>query len=238
MDFHTLQERLRARIQARITAGELTGLELARQSGFRQAHICNFLNRKRGLSLEGMDRVLGVQQLSVLDLLEPDEVNRRATSIAPDESDFENVVLVEGVIAASEPTITSENVKEVLKFKKSFLRKLRSDMATERDLWHRFVLLKVDPHDGMGMHPRLLPGATLLIDRHYNSLRPYRKKERNMYAVRRPGGCTVKYVELADRNLVLRPHNDSYPVSVLSMEEGLTFADHIVGRVCHVATET
>jgi phage repressor protein C with HTH and peptisase S24 domain len=88
------------------------------------------------------------------------------------------------------------------------------------------------------MYPRLLPGATVLIDRHYNSLEPYRKSEPNMYAVRKEGGATVKYVELAGRNLVLRPHNQSYPVSILPIEDGKTFADYIVGRICHVAIET
>jgi hypothetical protein len=238
MKFRTLQERLRNTLQARIEAGSLTGLELARQTGFRQAHICNFLNRKRGLSLEGMDRVLAVQQLSVFDLLPSEELNRHASTIAPDESDFENVVLVEGAVAAGESAITGENVREILKFKKSFLRRLKADMESPRDRWHRFVLIKVDAHDGMSMHPRLLPGAALLIDRHYNSLRPYRKKERNMYAVRVGGGCTVKYVELAGQNLVLRPHNEHYPVSVLPIEDGRSFADYIVGRVCHIAIET
>jgi len=238
MEFRTLQERLRQALQTRIDAGNLTGLELARQSGFRQAHICNFLNRKRGLSLEGMDRVLEVQQLTIFDLLEPDEVNRHATNIAPGEGEFENVILVEGGIAAGEPSVTSDNVKEILKFKKNFLRRLRSDMASARDAWHRFVLVKVDAHDGMSMHPRLLPGSTVLIDRHYNSLRPYRKKERNMYAVRAQGGCTIKYVELTGSNLILRPHNDHYLVSVLPIEEDKTFADYIVGRVCHVSIET
>jgi SOS-response transcriptional repressor LexA len=238
MKFRTLQERLRKVLLARIAAGKLTGLELAHQTGFQQAHISNFLNRKRGLSLEGMDRVLAVQQLSILDLLQPEEVNRRATSIAPGEGDFENVVLVEGSVAAGEPTITSENVKDILQFKRSFLRRLRPYTTGTRDQWHRFVLVKVDAHDGMSMYPRLLPGATLLLDRHYNSLEPYRKKERNMYAVRVNGGCTIKYVELAGRNLVLRPHNEHYPVSVVLAEEGKTFADYIVGRVCHVAIET
>jgi len=49
------------------------------------------------------------------------------------------------------------------------------------------------------MYPRLLPGATLLIDRHYNSLKPYRKGEFNMYAVLKDGTCTVKYVETAGK---------------------------------------
>jgi phage repressor protein C with HTH and peptisase S24 domain len=115
---------------------------------------------------------------------------------------------------------------------------LRPESATPRDHWRRFVLLRVDARDGMSMYPRLLPGSILLIDRHYNSLKPYRRSEQNMYAVRVNGGCTVKYVELAERNLVLRPHNQAYPVAVLPIEEGKRSSDYIVGRVCHVGIET
>src|SRR5512146_2000928 len=212
MRFKALQERLRAVLWARIDAGELTGLKLAEQTGFQQAHISNFLNRKRGLSLAGMDKVLSVQHLSVLDLLDPAEVNRRASILPPSEDEFENVLLVEAAIAAGEPVVTSDKVRDMLKFKKGFLRKLRPDMTGLRQGWHRFVLVKVDARDGMSMYPRLLPGATLLIDRHYNALTPYRRGEQNMYAVRTEAGCTVKYVELAGNNLVLRPHNQAYPV--------------------------
>ena len=58
MRFRALQENLRKALWERIEEGELTGLRLAEQTGFKQAHISNFLNRKRGLSLEGMDKVL------------------------------------------------------------------------------------------------------------------------------------------------------------------------------------
>ena len=88
------------------------------------------------------------------------------------------------------------------------------------------------------MYPRLLPGATVLIDRHYNSLKPYRKGESNMYAVRKENGCAVKYVEIAGNYLVLRPHNHAYPVEVLAMEAGKTSSNYIIGRVCHVGIET
>lgn len=238
MKFKTLQENLRKELWKRIEAGQLTGLRLAQQTGFQQAHISNFLNRKRALSLTGMDKVLAVQRLSVLDLLAPEEINKRASILPPSEDEFENVVLVEGSMAAGEPIITSENVKDMLKFKKGFLRRLRDDSASPRHDWRRFVLVKVDGRDGMSMYPRLLPGATVLIDRHYNSLKPYRRGERSMYAVRKNGGCTVKYVELAGNNLVLRPENPSYPVDLLPIEEGMTFADYIVGRICHVGIET
>ena len=237
MKFKALQENLRKALWKRIEAGELTGLKLAKQTGFQQAHISNFLNRKRSLSLDGMDRVLTAQHMSVLDLLDPEEINKRASIVPPTEDEFDNVLLVEGTVAAGEPLITQENVKEILKFKKSFLRKLRAEMESPRDDWHRFVLVKVDAREGMSMYPRLLPDAMVLIDRHYNSLKPYRRNERSMYAVRKEGGCTVKYVEQADGHLVLRPENPTYPVDVLAIEEGKTQADYIVGRVCHVSIE-
>jgi hypothetical protein len=63
MKFRALQENLRKALWERIGEGELTGLRLARETGFKQAHISNFLNRKRGLSVEGMDKVLNVQHL-------------------------------------------------------------------------------------------------------------------------------------------------------------------------------
>src|ERR1700690_4590097 len=138
MKFKTLQDNLRKTLWQRIGEGELTGLGLAAQTGFRQAHISNFLNHKRGLSLEGMDKVLKVQHLSVLDLLDPDEVNKRASILPPSEDEFENILQVDGTIAATEPLITSMNVKEILKFKKSFLRGLRSEMGGRRDHWERF----------------------------------------------------------------------------------------------------
>jgi hypothetical protein len=229
MKFRVLQENLRNTLWERIEEGDLTGLRLAQQTGFKQAHISNFLNRKRGLSLEGMDRVLAVQHLSVLDLLDPSEVNKRA-SILPPSTD--------GAVAATEPLITSMDVKEILKFKKSFLKKLKPETQGNREEWERFVIIKVDAREGMSMYPRLLPGATLLIDRHYNSLKPYRKGEFNMYAVLKDGTCTVKYVETAGNHLILRPHNQAYPIDVMTTEEGKSPSDYLVGRVCHVGIET
>ena len=238
MKFRQLQENLRRKLLDRISERELTALGLAHLTGFKQPHITNFLNRKRSLSLDAMDRVMNTQKMSVLDLVDPEEINKRASILPPSEDDFDNVLLVEGAVAARDPIITSEKVRDILKFKKSFLKRLRPSPENSRNGWQRFVLIKVDAQDGMSMYPRLLPGATVLIDRHYNALEPYRKQEPNMYAIRYNGGTTVKYVELSGRNLILRPHNQSYPVSILEIESGKTFADYIVGRVCHVAIET
>jgi hypothetical protein len=238
MKFKALQENLRKALWQRIEEGELTGLGLAAQTGFKQAHISNFLNRKRGLSLDGMDKVLKVQRLSVLDLLDPAEVNKRASIVPAAESGFQNVLLVESAVAATAAIIIEMNVKDTLKFKKSFLRSLRAEIEGEREEWERFVAIKVDGRDGMSMYPRLLPGATVLIDRHYNSLKSYRRTEANMYAVKKDGACTVKYVEVAEKQLILRPHNQAYPVEVLTMEAGKRLADCLVGRICYVGVET
>lgn len=237
MKFKTLQENLRRTISERIDEGGLTGLQLAEQTGFKQAHISNFLNRKRGLSVQGMDKVLNVQQLSVLDLLDPTEINKLAGIQASTQEGFENVALVEGRTVIR-PLVWTAKVKDVLKFKRSFLRKLRPEMEGDRDDWERFIVLRADARDGMSMYPRLLPGATLLIDRHYNSLKPYRKGESNMYAVLKNGACTIKYVEIAGSHLVLRPHNPAYPVEIQQIEKGKTATDYIVGRVCYVGIET
>jgi transcriptional regulator with XRE-family HTH domain len=236
MKFKSLQENLRKILQERISAGELTGLRLAEQTGFRQAHISNFLNRKRSLSMDGMDRVLNVQRLSVLDLLDPSEVNKRASLLAPSEDEFENVALVESEIAASQPLIMRMNVKEIHKFKSSFLRKLRSDLHGKRRAWERFVAIKADG-DSMSMYPRMLPGAVVLIDRHYNSVVPYRRDETNIYAVQTKERAKLRYVEVAGKNLVLRPHNTTYPVQVLPLDADDSAHDFIVGRACYVGME-
>jgi hypothetical protein len=236
MRFRTLQDNLRKTLWERIEAGALTGLRLAEQTGFKQAHISNFLNRKRGLSLEGMDKVLNVQHLSVLDLLDPAEVNKRASIIPPSEDEFESVVVIEPA-AAAEPLIMSMHVKEIVKFKKTFLKRLKETMEGDRESWERFVILRVDAREGMSMAPRLLPGATLLIDRHYNTLIPYRRGETNIYAVRNHEGCTFRYVEQIDNQLILRPHSVSYPVEAITIEEGHRPGEFLLGRVCYVGME-
>src|SRR5690242_2839217 len=98
MRFHSLQENLRKALWARVEEGSLTGMKLARQVGVEQGHISNFLNRKRGLSLEAMDRVLGAQRMSVLDLIDPGEVNKRASTMPKTEGAFEDVLLVDAAV--------------------------------------------------------------------------------------------------------------------------------------------
>lgn len=236
MKFRVLQDNLRRILWERIETGELTGLRLAQQTGFKQAHISNFLNRKRGLSLEGMDKVLSVQHLSVLDLLDPAEVNKRASILPPSPDEYENVLLTDPS-AAARPLVTADRVLDILKFKKTFLRSLRSETVGDRSSWLRFILIKSDAREAVFMSPRLNPGTTVLLDRHYNSLQPYRKNDLNLYAVLKNDICVVRYVEAAENQVILRPHNRSSPIEILPIPQGKTFSDLLIGRICQIAME-
>ena len=86
----------------------------------------------------------------------------------------------------SHPTTDDEHARQgEPEVKKSFLKRLQEDVEGDRKGWERFVIIRADAKGGMSMYPRTMPGATLLLDRHYNSLTPYRKSERNIYAVLR-----------------------------------------------------
>jgi hypothetical protein len=237
MKFTMMQDNLRKTIWEQIHAGDLTGLLLAKQTGFQQAHISNFLNRKRGLSLEAMDKVLSALHLSVLDLIDPLEVNKRASIFPVRDGEFDNVVLVAPEVAATHRLVRKMYVKEVLKFRRSFLTRLKVDTVGNRRGWDRFVIIRANTREGMSMYPRLIPGATLLVDRHYNSLTPAGKGVKNIYAVRKEGTCVIGYVEVSGERLILRPHNPAFPLEVIAMENSFTAADYIVGRVCHVGIE-
>src|SRR5271169_566837 len=80
MNFQDLHELLRVELLRRIERGILTGSRLAQQTKFQQAHISNFLNRKRALSLEGLDRVLASQGLTIDQIL---PVSLDAAAAAP-----------------------------------------------------------------------------------------------------------------------------------------------------------
>jgi hypothetical protein len=237
MDFHSLQHNLRRLLLRRIHAGQLTGLQLARQAGFQQPHISNFLNLKRGLSLEALDRVLSAQHISVLDLLDQEELSRHASIVPPGRDEFENVVLVEAEESAFLPRFTREQVKGTFKVGKSFLQRLRPDLVGDRSRWQRFIFLKASAREGMSMYPRLLPGAYVLLDRHYNSMAPYHRNDCNMYAVMHAGHCYIRYAEQKDAYLMLHPENHSYPAHPVPLA-GKSPSDYIVGRICSVQIET
>src|ERR1019366_257755 len=141
MNLQDLQDKLRAHIRARIGRGELTGTGLSREAGFQQGHLSNFLNARRGLSLESMDRLLETLNIGVLDLADLTDIQQQVSFPAVG---FENVAVVSGVQAASQPRFTPEQVLESRNFSKSFLRRLKPNDAGNRGDWLRFVLLRLD----------------------------------------------------------------------------------------------
>jgi transcriptional regulator with XRE-family HTH domain len=238
VSFKSLQDNLRRRLWEEINSGTVTGVSLAERSGLQQAHVSNFLNGRRGLSLEAMDRVLAAQKLSVFDLLEPGDIDERASIAQSPEAEFVNVPLLNGCEASSAPRIMRAIVREMLKYRAKFVGSLRTACDRTRMRWDRFVAMRVDAGDGMSMFPRLLPGATVLLDRHYNALESYRRGENNMYFVRKGAGdCSIRYIESAEGTYVLRPHNPAYPIGLFRAQSRGEIAEHIIGRVAHIAIE-
>ena len=87
------------------------------------------------------------------------------------------------------------------------------------------------------MFPHIPAGVTLLVDRHYNSLQPYRRSRPNIYAVQAEARTLIGYASVSGDHLVLRPQNPQYPVELVRIERGRSYHDYIVGRVCHVGFE-
>lgn len=228
-----LQDRLRTLVRERIDAKELTGTELGKRAGFQQAHVSNFLNGRRGLSIEAMDRMMEALRLEVADLIPG--LRRQAPDVS--ESGFDSVPVVQAN-AVLQCDFARGEIIEYLRFKKSFLRRIRPEMASHRRDWQRFALIRADKDAGAAMRPRIVTGAMLLVDRHYNSLESYRRREPNIYVVKTGGTFKIRYVELQGTQLTLRPENKESSLGFVQLGRGETFADYVVGRVAHIAYET
>src|SRR4051794_6341144 len=113
MNFYDLQETLRGELQRRVSAGLITATSLARQAGFNQAHISNFLNRRRALSLEGLDRVLAAQNLTVDELLPLEISGAAALTTVPREA-HEAVPVVAPSTAMEDAVVRSSAVIETV----------------------------------------------------------------------------------------------------------------------------
>lgn len=233
MTLQDLQEQLRVVIRARIARGELTGVGLARAADFPQGHLSNFLNARRGLSLESMDRLLDTLGIGILDLLETEEIEQHVE--LPRKEGVERIALVSPEHAAL-ARFAPEQILETRSFNKSFLRKLRASDAELRRDWLRFVLIRLEVK-GAPVIAYRTTHATLLIDRHYSSLDPYRRFQPNVYVVSFGKRCNMGYVTVFDDYLLLRTRGPLQEVEMLRVERGRSYSDYIVGRVCHVGVE-
>ncbi len=81
INFGEIQNRLMARIRAKIQNGEVTERGLARTAGISQPHINKVLKGTRNLSMERSDAILAGLHLSLLDLISEPELRQQAARI-------------------------------------------------------------------------------------------------------------------------------------------------------------
>src|ERR1700690_1512600 len=142
MTIQDLQESLRVHIRARIGRGELTGSGLSQSAGLQQSHLSNFLNSRRGLSLESMDRLLATLRMEVLDLADGREIQRRARPAVPGE-ECQDIPLVSAERAARVARFTRRQIDGSAGFSKAVLRRLRPHDVQHRADWLRFALVRL-----------------------------------------------------------------------------------------------
>lgn len=234
MNFQDLHELLRLELQRRIERGSLTGSRLAHQAGFQQAHISNFLNRKRSLSLEGLDRVLASQNLTIDQILPLD----LAASAPPQIKEPVDIIPVVSPSAAMDDARIAESaILETIQVSASRLHDNRARVSTKRSNWQRFLAIRADAQQSAAMEPLLVAGTIAVLDRHYNSLAPYRAHQPTLYAVRCGAALLLRFVDFDKGCLILRPYSRGFPVQLLPLASHESPADYIVGRVCLVFSE-
>lgn len=234
MNFTQMHERLRLELLRRIQRGTLSVSLLARQTGFGQSHLSNFLHNRRQLSLEAVDRILAAQQMAAADLLPAfDSVVGRAMG---EEADA--VPVVSHGAALFEPYIRPAAVQAMLHLPHGSLESARARATATRRSWQRFVAVRIPAADALPMEPLVLPEALAVIDRHYNSHTPYRPNRPTLYAVRNGAHLALRYVDFLSARLILRPHNIAFPVDLVTIESGAAPGDFIAGRVVLILNET
>lgn len=233
MNFQDLHELLRLELLRRIERGSLTGSRLARQAGFQQAHVSNFLNRKRALSLEGLDRVLASQNLTIDQLL-PVDLNASLSALT---GDSELIPVVTPSAAMDDARISPSSIIETLQISASRLQDNRSRPSARHANWQRYLAIRADAQQSAAMDPLLPTGAIAVLDRHYNSLVPYRAHQPTLYAVRCGAALLIRFIELDEGRLILRPSSMAFPVQLLALSPQESPADYIIGRVCMVLAE-
>jgi transcriptional regulator with XRE-family HTH domain len=233
MNFTQMHERLRLELLRRIQRGTLSVSLLARQTGFGQSHLSNFLHGRRQLSLEAMDRILATQQLSAADLL-PAQTRRLEFR---DEEESGTVPVVSHATALFEPQARPSAVQSLLHLPAHMLRATRPRTTPQRRSWQRFVAVTIPAQDAQAMEPLVLPNAVALLDRHYTSLIPYRLNRPNLHAVRHETRLKLRYVDFQLNRLVLRPLSIAFPVELIEIGSNESPSDLIVGRVALILNE-
>ncbi len=227
MNFTQMHERLRLELLRRIQRGTLSVSLLARQTGFGQSHLSNFLHNRRQLSLDALDRILAAQHMAALDLLPANHVAEGS----PSDGEGSAVPVVSHAAALFEPFIRPSAVQFMLELPAGLLQSVRARVTKPRCTWERFVAVRIAGADALAMEPLVLPEGIAVLDRHYTSLMPYRRSRPNLYAVRHGAHLTLRYADYQSNLLVLRPHSIAFPVELIEVAPGESPNELITGRV-------
>jgi hypothetical protein len=234
MKFLELHERLRLETWRRIDQGVLSSSLLSRKTGLAQAHISNFLHRRRRLSLPAMDRILLAQALSVEDLSDRPELSSAAKA---DRESMDIIPIVSQSAAMTAPIISPRAVIDTLQLPAGWLSRFPARRAMSRRAWERFVAVRVTAAQAQPMDPVLRVGSLAVIDRHYNSLAAFRAPHPNLYAVRAGPQIVFRHVAFEASRLVLRPRMLEHPLDVVELAPEESPSDLLVGRVCLCISE-
>jgi hypothetical protein len=128
-------------------------------------------------------------------------------------------------------------VQLILHLPSGTLHSVRARPTRTRRTWQRYVAVRISSTDALPMEPLVLPEALAVIDRHYNSLVPYRPNRPNLYAVRDGAHLTLRYADFLATRLVLRPLNIAFPVDLLEVGQEDSPSELIAGRVALIINE-
>ncbi len=187
MDFDLLRRRLILSVRGRIQNGGLTERSLARSIGISQPHAHNVLKGVRVLSPEIADRILKVLRLSVLDLLEAEELASRFRA-ERGEDRYGEVAMLEGRIGPRFPVPTVASAVERYPCLREHLAQIVEP---------RFGQLASDAR----MRPMLDADDLVLLD--YSEFRRTHLEAEGLYLVDRQGEGMIRKLRLGVRCLYL-----------------------------------
>ena len=237
MSFFKLQEQLRVELLRRIGRGTLSVSLLARQTGLGQPHISNFLHKRRGLSIQALDRILAAQRLQISDLLPAPRAPRDESQEEEQMGTIVEVPLVAHAVAIFDPYIRLSSTIALVPFLVDAVRGLEARCSSGRRQWDRFVVVRIGAEDAAAMNPEVQPEALVLLDRHYTSFRPWGEDKPNLYGAKSGASLVVRYAQFQGDRVVLRARQAYVRAEVLELGPGETANDLLVGRVVLVVNE-
>jgi len=182
--------------------------------------------------MEGLDRVLAALSLKIENIL-PLEISATAES---SDDITESIPVVSHSALLEMQVVPASSIFETLRVPASQLYAHQPRTTQQRVGWQRFLAVRIDVDQAAPMEPILTPGCVVVVDRHYNSLAPYRSQQPSLYAVR-SGHLIFRYVSFEENRLILRPYQLRYPVLLQQVAPGDSPSSQILGRVCMVLNE-